>query len=112
MVQPRATGDVLYKLGDFGLSREFSRTGDCAKTILGTPHYMSPECFLGLPYNIKSDVYSLGVVLYYLVERRFPLKSKDIQEQKELVISGEVPYPLNVNYSEELKEVIMAMLAK
>lgn len=73
---------------------------------------MSPECFLGLPYNIKSDVYSLGVVLYYLIERRFPLRSKTIQEQKELVISGEIPFPLNVNYSEELKEAVMTMLAK
>lgn len=112
MIQPLASGEALYKLGDFGLSREFSKTSDCAKTVLGTPYYMSPECFLGLPYNIKSDVYSLGVVLYYLVERRFPLRSENVQKQKELVISGEIPFPLNVDYSQELKEVIMTMLAK
>ena len=56
----------LIKLGDFGISRILKGTSDLATTFTGTPYYMSPEVLKHDGYNAKSDVWSLGVVLYEL----------------------------------------------
>lgn len=56
----------LVKLGDFGISRILMGTSDLATTFTGTPYYMSPEVLKHDGYNVKSDVWSLGVVLYEL----------------------------------------------
>lgn len=42
---------------------------DCARTAIGTPYYLSPEICQERPYNQKSDVWSLGCVLYELATR-------------------------------------------
>ena len=56
----------LIKLGDFGISRILMGTSDLATTFTGTPYYMSPEVLKHDGYNIKSDIWSLGCVLYEL----------------------------------------------
>ena len=56
----------LIKLGDFGISRILKGTSDLATTFTGTPYYMSPEVLKHDGYNAKSDVWSMGVVLYEL----------------------------------------------
>lgn len=61
-----------FKLGDFGISKEISKTGRAA-SYRGTPYYMAPEVFRGWDYNHTVDIYSLGIVLYKLLNRnRFP----------------------------------------
>lgn len=54
----------IVKLGDFGIARVLSNTRSKAKTVVGTPYYLSPEIIESHPYNFKSDVWSLGVLLY------------------------------------------------
>ncbi|MFC1736857.1 serine/threonine protein kinase, partial [Candidatus Hydrogenedentota bacterium] len=55
-------------LMDFGLARMSGEgTLTATGTILGTPHYMSPEQALGKPADERSDIYSLGIVLYELL---------------------------------------------
>lgn len=57
------------KLGDFGFAKTLNRNGSgdhYAQTNLGSPYYMSPEQCNGQDYNEKSDIWSLGVVLYEL----------------------------------------------
>ena len=56
----------LIKLGDFGISRILMGTSDLATTFTGTPYYMSPEVLKHDGYNVKSDIWSLGCVLYEL----------------------------------------------
>jgi len=51
-------------LGDFGIARVLSSTRSKAKTVVGTPYYLSPEIIRGDPYSFKSDVWALGVLLY------------------------------------------------
>jgi NIMA (never in mitosis gene a)-related kinase len=56
----------ICKLGDFGIARVLSNTKSNAKTVVGTPYYLSPEIIQGRPYNSESDIWSLGVLLYEL----------------------------------------------
>lgn len=60
-----------YKLGDFGVARAMEHTTHATK--IGTYSYMAPEVYNNLPYSAFSDLYSLGMVLYWLLnERRLP----------------------------------------
>jgi len=78
-----AKGDI--KIGDFGIgnlisplshptdsniARVLQDTYDCAQTAIGTPYYLSPEICQEKPYNQKSDIWSLGCILYELVTLR------------------------------------------
>ena len=54
----------FVKLGDFGIARVLSNTKSAAKTVVGTPYYLSPEIIESQPYSFKSDIWSLGVLLY------------------------------------------------
>ncbi|KAK5977286.1 Serine/threonine-protein kinase nekl-2 [Trichostrongylus colubriformis] len=58
---------TLVKLSDFGISKELT-TRSLASTVIGTPNYLSPEICEGRAYNQKSDLWSLGCVLYELIE--------------------------------------------
>lgn len=60
-----------YKLGDFGIAKIAERTASGTKT--GTFKYMAPEVYNNEPYGSASDLYSLGLVLYWMLnERRTP----------------------------------------
>ena len=52
------------KLGDFGLSRVMGTESVFAYTHVGTPYYMSPEQISDQKYNEKSDIWSLGCIIY------------------------------------------------
>ena len=57
-----------YKLGDFGIAKAADRTA--SGTIIGTYKYMAPEVYFGKPYGALADMYSLGLVLYWLLNNR------------------------------------------
>jgi serine/threonine-protein kinase PpkA len=70
--------DGTAALTDFGIARandstHMTRTG----TVIGTPHYMSPEQARGRPIDGRADLYSLGIVLYELVLGRVPFHADD-----------------------------------
>ncbi|RKO83345.1 kinase-like domain-containing protein, partial [Blyttiomyces helicus] len=56
----------VLKIGDFGISKVMSSKSN-AETVVGTPSYLSPELCEGKPYNVKSDIWALGCILYELV---------------------------------------------
>ena len=56
--------DNKIKLGDFGIAKCLNNTFEKAKTLIGTPYYLSPEIINDKPYDYKSDIWSLGILLY------------------------------------------------
>ncbi|MBO5410656.1 MAG: protein kinase [Clostridia bacterium] len=95
-----------YKLGDFGTARIIERTED-NRTKTGTFLYMAPEVIKSEPYGAKADIYSLGILLYTLLnDGRFPffppypenVKFEDRQNAFKCRISGQaLPEPRNAD---------------
>lgn len=107
--------DGDYKLGDFGIARTMERTGNA--TMAGTFSYMAPEVKQGQRYGMSADIYSLGLVLYWLLnERHLPFvpimdRPPTVGEQEEGLLRrfrGErIPCP--VHGSESLKTFVCKM---
>jgi serine/threonine protein kinase len=57
----------VIKLADFGFCKELMKAQDMTHTMVGSPLYMAPEVLKGLIYDIRADIWSLGVVLYEMV---------------------------------------------
>lgn len=66
-------------LMDFGTGEELREGGGSAK-LAGTPLYLAPEIFRGEAASIQSDLYSLGVLLFYLVTGQFPVTASSIAQ--------------------------------
>ncbi len=64
--------DQNIKMGDFGLAKELSSQSKLAKTNVGTPYYMAPEIVNEKSYDEKSDIWSLGCLLYELAALKPP----------------------------------------
>ncbi|KAM4041049.1 serine/threonine-protein kinase Nek2 [Anomaloglossus baeobatrachus] len=97
------------KLGDFGLARILHHDTSFAKTFVGTPYYMSPEQMNRMSYNEKSDIWSLGCLLYELCALSPPFTAFNQKELAEKIRIGKfrrIPY----RYSEELNQVLAKML--
>jgi len=107
-----------YKLGDFGVARELEKT-TYNMTRAGTNNYMAPEVFHGRPCNATVDIYSLGIVLYALLNGNRPpfvpppgpepdpSASVDALHKR---LSGEA-IPLLSGVPDVLNEVILKMCA-
>jgi diguanylate cyclase (GGDEF)-like protein len=108
-------GDNLVKIADFGIARMASSRGGMQEdAIYGTPPFMSPEQIQGKSIDARSDIFSLGVVLYYMLTDRLPFPEEDIDLLKHQIasIDPEKPSSLNPGISEALDTVIYKCLAK
>ena len=106
-----------YKLGDFGIAKTSERTASGTKT--GTYKFMAPEVYNNQPYGISVDQYSLGLVLYWLLnERRSPFvplpptvpRPGDEEEARYRRMSGQ-PIPEPLYGSRELKNIVLKACA-
>jgi tetratricopeptide (TPR) repeat protein len=103
-------------LMDFGVakiiegSKEFTRTGG----IIGTPVYMSPEQGSGQKIDYKSDIYSLGIILYETATGRPPFEAETPVAIIFKHVHDPLPPPSSINpeISEEVEQVILKSLAK
>ena len=113
-------GDVIPKILDFGVSKETGqREGDFAKTstgaVLGSPAYMSPEQARGeVDVDSRSDVWSLGVILYEALTGRVPFDAPNYNALMLAIITKPHPSVLEVapDVPVELSQIIDHALAK
>ena len=103
--------DYTVKIGDLGIAKILENTSSYAHTFIGTPYYLSPELCKDLPYNDKSDVWSLGCVLYEMVTLRHPFEGKTKVEIYEKIINSNYE-GIDKHYSLELRRVIDLLLIK
>ncbi|GAB0134801.1 Serine/threonine-protein kinase [Epichloe bromicola] len=96
--------DNSVKLGDFGLSKMI-KSHDFASTYVGTPFYMSPEICAAEKYTLKSDIWSLGCIIYELCAREPPFNAKTHFQLVQKIKEGKVA-TLPEMYSPELNQVI------
>ena len=82
-----------------------------AYTIVGTPYYLSPELCEEKPYNHKSDIWSLGCVLYELCTYKHPFEAKNQGSLIMKIVKGQYS-PIPSNYSDGLKELVRLLLLK
>ena len=97
------------KLGDFGIAKNLKKTLDKAHTIIGTPYYFSPELINNEPYDYKTDIWSLGIVLYELCCLKLPFQGNNIAQLSMKILKGSYS-PLPNNYSNDIKVLVKKML--
>ncbi len=97
------------KLGDFGLSRVLSNESTFAISHVGTPYYMSPEQIEDTQYNEKSDIWSLGCLIYEITTLNPPFEATNHFTLAKKIKSGKTEKIANT-YSDEMQRVINWML--
>ena len=97
----------VCKLGDLNVSK-VARKG-LGYTQTGTPYYASPEVWEEKPYDSKSDVWSLGCVIYEMITLRPPFQAKSMVELYKKVMRGNYPR-IPSRYSEDLSDTIKLMI--
>ncbi|MBQ6583149.1 MAG: serine/threonine protein kinase, partial [Mogibacterium sp.] len=113
-----APNQQSFKLGDFGIARKFDQTTN-ATGKRGTISFMAPEVYLGRPYNATVDIYSLGIVLYKLLNNNrtpflppYPerIRYNDSIEANNRRMNGE-PFPPPCNADPELAAIVLRACA-
>jgi eukaryotic-like serine/threonine-protein kinase len=107
------TADGRVKLTDFGMARVARREArDSA--LMGTPAYWCPEQIMGRPQDARSDIFSLGVVLYEMVTGTRPFEADSLQGVCNRVLSSTVTAPsqLQPSIPASFDEIIALCLAK
>ncbi|XP_016145705.1 serine/threonine-protein kinase Nek3 [Sinocyclocheilus grahami] len=102
------TDSGTVKVGDFGSACSLYSAKAYAQTYVGTPYYVSPEIWDNKPYNNKSDVWSLGCVLYELCTLQHPFQSRSWKSLILKVCRGAYA-PLPSHFSYELHYLIKHM---
>lgn len=78
-------------------------------TQTGTPYYASPEVWKDKPYDYKSDIWSLGCVLYEMIALQPPFKADDMEELFKKVTRGIYPR-IPGQYSQDLSSMVRSLL--
>lgn len=103
--------NLEVKIGDLGVAKILSHSGCFAKTIIGTPYYLSPELCEEKPYNYKSDIWALGCILYELCTFKHPFNAKSQGGLILKILEGK-PEPIGNNYSNDLQNLINIIFEK
>lgn len=112
------SGDGTIKIGDFGLSISKTLRQDPPMTVtgafLGTPAFAAPEQLRGDEVTVRSDIYSVGVTLYYLLTGHYPFQAGDLVRLLAAVLEqrAEPPSKWRPDLPAELERVALRCLEK
>ena len=98
------------KLGDFGIAKILTSKDDLAKTLVGTPYYLSPELCLKKPYNHKSDIWSLGCILYEMMYLKHAFEADSIGELVVNILERNFNMNINAGFSEGVINLVKKIL--
>jgi class 3 adenylate cyclase/tRNA A-37 threonylcarbamoyl transferase component Bud32 len=104
--------DGILAITDFGIAKQVSMnlTDTGSGEIVGTPYYISPEQALGHPVDARSDIYSLGVMMYELLTGKRPYHAPSAQELLDMHVQA--PVPALPGPLQRLQPVLDRMMAK
>ena len=103
-------GDKIV-IGDFGISKIFNNNQSMSRTFIGTPYYMSPEVLGQKEYDKKTDIWSLGCVLYELLTFKMPFNGYNLFDLKRKVRGLNFSKRLyEIRCSKELLKILKQML--
>jgi serine/threonine-protein kinase len=117
MVSTQADGTEYAVVMDFGLAKERRAGAELQKLtatgiILGTPEFMSPEQLRGRPLDARTDIYSLGLMIYEMLTGKLPFQGRTQQEMMIARLRND-PIPLRKMRPElEFSEAIERVLSK
>ena len=100
--------DGTAKLGDLNVCKILSNNV-LGRTQAGTPSYASPEVWMEKPYGLKSDIWSLGCVLYEIISLHCPFRGENVVELYNKILIGEYSRIPN-RFSDELNWIIEHMI--
>ena len=99
--------DGSAKIGDLNVSKVVNK--GLGYTQTGTPYYASPEVWKDQPYDIKSDIWSLGCVTFEMLALRPPFRAENMDKLYNKVIKGQYG-KISDRYSDDIKEIIKLLL--
>ncbi|PWW78381.1 kinase-like protein [Tuber magnatum] len=102
--------DNSIKIGDFGLSKKLAPGNMFAETYAGTPYYMSPEISSGRPYTVKSDIWSMGCIIYELCTQELTFTSNTLPGLINLIGKGKYK-SIPTRYSKRLRDLVARCLS-
>jgi len=83
--------DGNVKVTDFGIAKAMSSTRTKTGVILGTPNYMSPEQIMGHKIDARTDIFSLGVLLFQLLTGKLPFRGENLSGLLYHITQGKHP---------------------
>jgi serine/threonine protein kinase len=118
IIAPAKNGREIAKVVDFGIAKaveegpneSLTRTG----LVIGTPEYMSPEQLLGDPVDARSDIYSLGCILYQMLTGRRPFDEPTREQMIKRRLTEKAPHPRDLvpSLPKTLDLVVARMLSR
>ena len=108
------TTDGKVKITDFGIAKVASSNLTTTGQFLGTPNYMSPEQVSGAPVDGRSDIFSLGVVLYELLTLRKPFQGDNLTAISYKIVHEDFtpPAELSTDVPPEFNPIVARAMAK
>jgi serine/threonine-protein kinase len=108
------TADQKVKITDFGIAKIASSNLTTTGQFLGTPNYMSPEQVSGSPVDGRSDIFSLGVMLYELLTRRKPFSGENLTAISYKIVHEDFtpPADLSSDVPPEFNPIVARAMAK